>query len=136
MPNSYLLTDKAQRATMEWIEAIGDALDLRDDLTADRAFANLIAGRAAFLNSASYNNGTAGNVCAFSNEHGSAAAGMAAYVATFGQPRVADPLAWLIPLNEAAVASLMDAYRRRGTFREASELRARVPVALRTLEAA
>lgn len=98
---------------------------------AEDATHNLMTRQPAFWSDAQYHNAPAGSLLYYANHFAGVERGIAAYHNDFppssydiGEARFLDTL---IPLNEAAVASLQEAYELTGTFRSKAELIKRAP---------
>lgn len=118
------------RAEVEVLLTIGGAGGRQE---ADDAARNLVNGQPAFWSEATYSNAPAGSLLYYANHFAGVERGIAAYHNDFpptaydiGEARFLDTL---IPLNDAAVASLQAAYDLTSTFRSKAELMKRRPVA-------
>lgn len=107
------------------IELLSDYLDSANTLTAELAAKNLVEGKPAYWHNQRYHNAVAGIFLEEVNRRAAikpAAEYLSGLFVSRREYGTEEHLDNLLPLNDAAVRDLMQAYRTRGAFRTYAEL--------------
>jgi hypothetical protein len=108
-----------------FIDSFANAYRNWDDTSRDHAVSRLGMGQPAFWHTVSSTNAVIAELCSRANKHGSLDEAQESLIDDFGNRRNYRSWEWLdrlIPLNDAAVRDLSDAYTRAATFRERIEI--------------